>query len=237
MENAAKALEMAGSVLIGLLILGCLVFAYTNLADEKKIEQDSLRAEQSKDFNKPYEAYNRKNLYGSDVLSVANMIESYNKIEAENPSDSNSRGNNVNKSYDKIDIKITVTRGITGAKYFTSTLYNSNEINTCYNKLSEEIMKVSNYERYPALKRKIGSKNLNHWANYGTGDKLFKEIKKQTGIQINEGSPDANNLIRLINDYNDLINEQKEMARKNFECIRVEYAKTGRIKSMEFREK
>ena len=36
MENATKALEMAGSVLIGVLLLGCILFAYSHLSTIKK---------------------------------------------------------------------------------------------------------------------------------------------------------------------------------------------------------
>ena len=38
MENATKALEMAGSVLIGVLLLGCLLFAYTRMSELKDTE-------------------------------------------------------------------------------------------------------------------------------------------------------------------------------------------------------
>ena len=41
MENATKALEMAGSVLIGVLIIGCIVYAYSQLSAIKRDEQTS----------------------------------------------------------------------------------------------------------------------------------------------------------------------------------------------------
>ena len=55
MENATRALEMAGSVLIGVLILGCLVFAYTRMTELKDIEHKTEVTEQAGDFNKDYE--------------------------------------------------------------------------------------------------------------------------------------------------------------------------------------
>ena len=63
MENATKALEMAGSVLIGVLIIGCIVYAYSQLSAIKRDEQTSERVEQAADFNKDYDAYNRDDLY------------------------------------------------------------------------------------------------------------------------------------------------------------------------------
>ena len=41
MENATKALEMAGSVLIGMMIIGVLVFAYAQLSNLKQTEENA----------------------------------------------------------------------------------------------------------------------------------------------------------------------------------------------------
>ena len=65
MENATKALEMAGSLLIGVLLLGCLLFAYTRMSELKDTEHKVEVSQQAQDFNQDYEAYNRKNLYGT----------------------------------------------------------------------------------------------------------------------------------------------------------------------------
>ena len=51
MENATKALEMAGSVLIGVLLLGCLLFAYTRMSELKDTERKVEVSQQAKDFN------------------------------------------------------------------------------------------------------------------------------------------------------------------------------------------
>lgn len=79
MENATKALEMAGSLLIGVLLLGCLLFAYTRMSELKDTEHKVEVSQQAQDFNQDYETYNRNNLYGSDLFSLANQIEDYNK--------------------------------------------------------------------------------------------------------------------------------------------------------------
>ena len=83
MENATKALEMAGSVLIGVLLLGCLLFAYTRMSELKDTEHKVEVSEQAKDFNQDYETYNRNNLYGTDLFSLANKIVDYNNKEAD----------------------------------------------------------------------------------------------------------------------------------------------------------
>lgn len=155
MENATKALEMAGSVLIGVLILGCIVFAYSNLTSLKQDEQQSKRIEQATEFNKDYDVYNRNNLYGSDMFSLANQIENYNIKEADG------------KSYEKIEIKIIVNTAIINAKFFTRSNYNGNSINEAYNKLTNAINNV-NTEYF--------GKTVSYWANYGTSTRLESQL-------------------------------------------------------------
>ena len=74
MENATKALEMAGSLLIGVLLLGCLLCAYARMSELKDTEHKVEVSEQAKDFNQDYETYNRNNLYGSDLLIKLRII-------------------------------------------------------------------------------------------------------------------------------------------------------------------
>lgn len=159
MENATKALEMAGSILIGILILGCLVFVYSKIAETEKIKQDSERAGQAADFNKDYEAYNRDNLYGSDMFSLANKIENYNIKEADG------------KSYQEIEIKIIVENQIIGdPQFFNKTTYNVEELNKAYNDLTEAI-RESNKEYF--------GKKVSYWSNYGTSTRLDKQLEQE----------------------------------------------------------
>ena len=52
MENASKALIMAGGVLIALLVIGLLVFFYNNLSGLQSIEQSNDDVEAITEFNK-----------------------------------------------------------------------------------------------------------------------------------------------------------------------------------------
>lgn len=72
MENASKALIMAGEILIALLIIAVLVYGYTNIRNLSKTEEDSVQVEQLATFNKVYESYHRKLLRGVDVISLIN---------------------------------------------------------------------------------------------------------------------------------------------------------------------
>lgn len=78
MENASKALMIAGGVLIAVLIIGLLVYMFASgggLAKEKEQQELIL---QMKAFNEQYEAYNRSLLRGTDVISVMNKAISNN---------------------------------------------------------------------------------------------------------------------------------------------------------------
>ena len=79
MENAVKALEIASGVFLGLLILGALVLGYNRVSELRRTQYEVEQDQQSADFNKSYEAYNTKSVYGSEIFSLANKVVDYNK--------------------------------------------------------------------------------------------------------------------------------------------------------------
>lgn len=78
MENASKALVMAGGVLVAILIIGALTFLFRDITSVEKEKEESKKVEQVNSFNKQYNAY-EKELYGHELLSLYNKMESYNK--------------------------------------------------------------------------------------------------------------------------------------------------------------
>lgn len=89
MENASKALLMAGGVLIALLILGSLVLLFSNLQDYQNKSDASTKQAQIAEFNSQFEPYNKKNLTLMELKSVYNKIESNNKKYSEYQIDHN----------------------------------------------------------------------------------------------------------------------------------------------------
>lgn len=79
MDNASKALIMAGGVLIGLLIISALVLMFSNLSAYQTTNIESTRDSQIVEFNNKYESYNKKNLRGSELYSLLNMVVDYNR--------------------------------------------------------------------------------------------------------------------------------------------------------------
>ncbi len=79
MENASKALLMAGSVLIALMIIGALLLMFNNLSSYQEADIQTTREAQVIEFNNQYETYNRKNVRGSDLYSLLSKVIDYNR--------------------------------------------------------------------------------------------------------------------------------------------------------------
>ena len=83
MENASKALIMAGSVLLAILVIGSLVFMFNTISELKNTEASAEDVEQLAKYNRQIETFNRSGLYGSEIMSLANLIDDYNKRQAD----------------------------------------------------------------------------------------------------------------------------------------------------------
>ncbi len=79
MENASKALIMAGSVLIAIIIIALLYSFITTLSANAEAEDLQTLAEQTEAFNKEYEAFEKKLLRGTDLITVINKAIANNK--------------------------------------------------------------------------------------------------------------------------------------------------------------
>lgn len=79
MENASKALIIAGGVLIALIIITMFIMMFNNLANTKKAQEEQTKTEQISAFNAEFEAYNKKIMYGTDVITLINKVAENNK--------------------------------------------------------------------------------------------------------------------------------------------------------------
>ena len=106
-----------------------------------------------------YEAYNRDNLYGSDMFSLANKLEDYNKKEADG------------KEYGRIEMKVTLknTPG-RDAVSFKEKTYTGETLNDKYNELSDKIN---------AINITVYGKLVSYWANYGTSTRLDNQLLQE----------------------------------------------------------
>lgn len=97
MENASKALIMAGSVLIALMIIGALLLMFNSLSSYQNTGTEEKREAQVIEFNNQYETYLRDNVRGSDMISLMNRIIDYNTRKSDN----------TQEQYQKMEILVT----------------------------------------------------------------------------------------------------------------------------------
>ena len=94
MENASKALLIAGGVLLTILVLSSLIYGW-NIYTEYQTEQ--LRLEEIDNvakFNRQFDNYNRDDINGYELLSLANKVVDYNQRESEMGSSTDSTAGN-----------------------------------------------------------------------------------------------------------------------------------------------
>lgn len=80
MENAAKALMMAGGVLIALLILVLLVRSFTGVSNFQMSQLTEEEQEQLIAFNEQYTKYSGQYVYGIEVRSLINKYQNDNLV-------------------------------------------------------------------------------------------------------------------------------------------------------------
>lgn len=79
MENASKALLIAGGILIAILVLAVVVTVSTSTSKLAQSQDEKKLAEQTAEFNRSFEAYDKKVMYGTDIISVVNKANDYNE--------------------------------------------------------------------------------------------------------------------------------------------------------------
>ena len=72
MENASKALLIAGGILIGIITISIFYFSFGNVSSLVGETQENTQQKELLAFNSSFEAYNKKAMYGADIISVLN---------------------------------------------------------------------------------------------------------------------------------------------------------------------
>ncbi len=83
MENASKALLMAGSILIGIMVISVSVYIFNVFSNYSKERSEELNAHQLSEFNAQftkYEAIEQISIY--QIISVANYAKNHNESMA-----------------------------------------------------------------------------------------------------------------------------------------------------------
>lgn len=242
MENASKALIIAGSVLIALMIIGALILMFSNLSAYQETNVQGTREAQVIEFNNQYETYNRDGVRGSELYSLLNRVIDYNRRKSTVGTGNKDEGQYI--AYEPMTVTFTIKDDIYSQLSFDGThkliskktYTSSNTNNEFENKVKDTIDK---------LEGKYGSESL---VNLTTNmSKIFPdnptEQQKKEAIQrfnsaskkitvsswdeVKEGSTYRNDICTYY--------EYIQFKRAYFNCTDAVYNKnTGRITSMTF---
>lgn len=138
MENASKALLIAGGILLALMTLSLIVYVSTSTTRMAEAQDAKKASEELSAFNASYEAYNKRLMYGTDVISVWNKANNYNEKDESSISikiyDKN--GDEISINYEK-DFKNKIFECI-------NSTYDSNTGRISQMEFKEKDLKVGN---------------------------------------------------------------------------------------------
>lgn len=81
--NIAKLVHIVGGILIGVVLLSLISYFFSSIGLLPSQEDETESREQLAKFNLEYEIYDKKGMYGVDVISCLNKAQSNNEKYAE----------------------------------------------------------------------------------------------------------------------------------------------------------
>ena len=229
MENASKALIMAGSVLLGIMIIALLIFGYRNISNLEQTRENADSNDKMLEYMRNFEQYNRT-LYGSELLSLANLLEDYNNTDARE-----------DVGYDKITIIVKIKKGIVGSTYFTAGEHNLED-------LAQSKAEIENYlAQYQKNQKEYNNKSVKYYSqrsnreiaiDFGM-DPPSNMLDYDIASKYLEGNSTTKKLMEDIQDYTNINSIYTEFRTgKKFNCVEVRYNDyNGRLNYMYFEER
>ena len=238
MENATKALLMAAGFLLGLMILGALILMFNSLSNYQRQNTINTREAQIQEFNEQYETYDRKNVRGTDIVSILNRVADYN----ERKSAIGTQGAEI--AFQEMKITVELGEGKNRCNGHSSDDNLSYKNNLLITGDIEESDVQSEFaqtmKETQSIEAQYGKNELLNILNKCVSDGILNEDDKQTFNKISSRNKIADNLSNLddikeeIYKYQEYVNFKK----LHFDCVdgSVKYNKTtGRIIEMKFR--
>lgn len=102
MENATKALIMAGGILLTVLLVSLLVYAWSLYSDYQSSKDSLIEIQDTAKFNSQFTGYDRDDVQGYELLSLINQVIDYNERRT------NDTVNGGNDKYPPIEITVTL---------------------------------------------------------------------------------------------------------------------------------
>ena len=240
MENASKALIMAGSILISIIVIGLVVVSYNQIVSVQQTKNNADITSKMTKYAKMFEQYNTS-IYGSELLSLGNLQEYYNNSQKDV------------QGYDeiKINVKIKNTIKENGKTYLSQGQHSLEEVKDGLDSLKA---KIGEYEddRNGYEYRKNGKtikKSVKYYAQLSnrqiailfgvpfTSDELDYDIGEKLADKDKTTNPDTVKLLKDIEIYKNLKTSYTGFKNKVFMCENTTYNEyNGRINFMNFTE-
>ena len=172
MENAAKALMIAGGVLISIIIISMFILMINDLTSFQQNENDMKRQEQLLEFNQQFEIYNSDSVRGNDLMSLINKTIDYNKRNTTAVG-----ADQGNDGYEPITIEIDLN-----------------------GKQSELAIDPDNVLLFKSTKYELNNNNTNPLTTIiGDINSLKNKKLKENGKEVNYSETILNNLVTAYN--------------------------------------
>ena len=214
MENASKALTIAGGVLIAVMLAVLVYYVFTHWGDSQRMQQEEVEIQRVEEFNKSYLSY-EKVLYGSELLGLINKMNDYNDSD-----------DVKYDHYDKMDLymKINELSGSTD-NLFSSGSYKITDINNTINNIMKE---TTNSNKY---KGKISDSQWEYLAkSSNSSDTTFNNLCAELNIDSSLNRADLQNAAKEYYKY-------VQFKRMKFKHTGTTFASSsGRVETMSFEE-
>ncbi len=212
MENASKALLMAGGLLIAMITISIFYYMFSQISEFRNVTSEDTSETALLAFNQGFESYNKKLMYGTDVISVLNKA-----ID-------NNRTYDVESEYDSkyyVDIVFILKSDLTTR----TENYKSSDAGTGYEKTGTDsvttVFKANTEYSLSNYKDEIQT--------------LIIDPSSLTGTYNNSDSSISTYESGCIS-YKITYYPAAEFKRKTFYCSSVEYNDSGRVSKMTFVE-
>ncbi len=224
MENASKALLMAAGVLMTMLIVMLLFFFKGRITDFYNEQGKIDDIENVEKFNKQFTNYDRKKVYGYEIISLTNMIQDYNTRH------SGAKGAQNDEKYNPITLTVSLPRSNKNVK----NLWFDNETDPSLHLFKEG----DNFQQSDTDNKLVNviTSGLNIEDKYGSAQiaaKLAKSIDalivdskdtyeieriaREQGVDVNKATEILKK--KSVEDYKRIINDKTERSYDDIENI------------------
>lgn len=220
MENASKALIIAGSVLLSILIISALVLMFNQLGELKRTEASAEDLKKINEYNKQIEGFERAGLYGSEILSIANLVNDYNQRQSDL------------KGYEPIIFKVEfASENDKLKKEYTQ----STDLTNDFNQLENKLIKLENRKYYGKTLDELSKMKSLQLKNLllENNEPIENLNKEEVMDYLKENN---SNFKKEIEEYEELKTSIRNIKNRKFQKPEITYNKQGNIKSITIKQ-